>query len=46
MDIEYNGELLEINTTEALDDLIEKYSSEIREKGFEEEIKYLDITKK
>lgn len=52
MDIEYNSEILEVNTTEALDELIGKYSSEIRENEFndlikseieEENINYLDI---
>ena len=54
MDIEYNSELLEVNTTEALDDLFGKYSSEIRENEYndlikseneEENANYLDITK-
>ena len=34
MDFKYNSELLEVKTIEALNDLIGKYSSEIRENEY------------
>ena len=39
MDIEYNNVLLEVNTTEVLDDLIGKYSSEIRANEYNDLLK-------